>query len=138
MARTKQTARKSTGGKAPRKQLGTKMAHKSAVPTGGVKKPHRFRPGVVALREIRKYQKSTDLLIRKLPFQRLVREIAQEYKPDLRFQSSAISALQEAAEAYLVALFEDTNLAAIHAKRVTIQVKDMVLARRLRGDREKQ
>ena len=78
----------------------------------------RYRPGTVALREIRKYQKSTELLIRKLPFQRLVREIAQDFKTDLRFQSSAVLALQEAAEAYLVGLFEDTNLAAIHAKRV--------------------
>jgi histone H3 len=89
----------------------------------------------VALREIRRYQKSTDLLIRKLPFQRLVREIAQDYKHDLRFQSSAIQALQESAEAYLVSLFEDTNLCAIHAKRVTIQSKDIQLARRLRGER---
>ncbi|CAG7849987.1 Histone H3 [Serendipita indica DSM 11827] len=133
MARTKQTARKSTGGKAPRKQLATKQARKTAPKTvaSGVKKPHRFRPGTVALREIRRYQKSTELLIRKLPFQRLVREIAQ----DLRFQSSAVLALQEAAEAYLVSLFEDTNLAAIHAKRVTIQPKDLQLARRLRGER---
>ncbi|KAI7832191.1 histone H3 type 2 [Gamsiella multidivaricata] len=135
MARTKQTARKSTGGKAPRKQLATKAARKSAPATGGVKKPHRYRPGTVALREIRRYQKSTELLIRKLPFQRLVREIAQDFKTDLRFQSSAIGALQEASEAYLVSLFEDTNLAAIHAKRVTIQPKDIHLARRLRGER---
>jgi hypothetical protein len=77
MARTKQTARRSTGGKAPRKQLATKAARKTAPTTGGIKKPHRYRPGTVALREIRKYQKSTELLIRKLPFQRLVREIAQ-------------------------------------------------------------
>src|ERR1700688_621116 len=77
MARTKQTARKSTGGKAPRKQLATKSARQSAPGAGGVKKPHRYRPGTVALREIRKYQKSTELLVRKLPFQRLVREIAQ-------------------------------------------------------------
>ncbi|XP_062043101.1 uncharacterized protein LOC133756422 [Lepus europaeus] len=110
MARTKQTARKSTGGKAPRKQLATKAARKSAPATGGVKKPHRYRPGTVALREIRRYQKSTELLIRKLPFQRLVREIAQDFKTDLRFQSSAVMALQEACEAYLVGLFEDTNL----------------------------
>ncbi len=123
MARTKQTARKSTGGKAPRKQLATKAARKSAPATGGVKKPHRYRPGTVALREIRRYQKSTDLLIRKLPFQRLVREIAQDFKSDLRFQGSAVLALQEAAEAYLVGLFEDTNLCAIHAKRVTIMPK---------------
>uniref|UniRef100_A0A0W0FYB4 Core Histone H2A/H2B/H3 domain-containing protein n=3 Tax=Marasmiineae TaxID=2982316 RepID=A0A0W0FYB4_MONRR len=158
MARTKQTARKSTGGKAPRKQLATKAARKTAQASivyaeifspwamlrpdsllqnvaGGVKKPHRFRPGTVALREIRRYQKSTELLIRKLPFQRLVREIAQDFKTDLRFQSSAVMALQEAAEAYLVSLFEDTNLAAIHAKRVTIQPKDLALARRLRGER---
>ena len=80
MARTKQTARKSTGGKAPRKQLATKAARKSAPATGGVKKPHRYRPGTVALREIRRYQKSTELLIGKLPFQRLVREIAQDFK----------------------------------------------------------
>ena len=78
MACTKQTARKSTGGKAPRKALATKAARKSAPATGGVKKPHRYRPGTVALREIRRYQKSTELLLRKLPFQRLVREIAQD------------------------------------------------------------
>ncbi|XP_045862072.1 LOW QUALITY PROTEIN: histone H3-5-like [Meles meles] len=83
----------------------------------GVKKPHCYRPGTVALREIRRYQKSTELLIRKLPFQRLVREIAQDFKTDLRFQSSAVMALQEACEAYLGGLFEDTNLCAIHAKR---------------------
>ncbi|CBI16419.3 unnamed protein product, partial [Vitis vinifera] len=103
MARTKQTARKSTGGKAPRKQLATKAARKSAPATGGVKKPHR--------------------------------EIAQDFKTDLRFQSSAVAALQEAAEAYLVGLFEDTNLCAIHAKRVTIMPKDIQLARRIRGER---
>ena len=135
MARTKQTARKSTGGKAPRKQLATKAARKSAPATGGVKKPHRYRPGTVALREIRRYQKSTELLLRKLPFQRLVREIAQDFKTDLRFQSSAVMALQEASEAYLVGLFEDTNLCAIHAKRVTIMPKDIQLARRIRGER---
>ena len=131
-ARTKQTARKSTGGKAPRKQLATKAARYTI---GGVKKPHRYRPGTVALREIRRYQKSTDLLIRKLPFQRLVREIAQDFKTDLRFQSSALLALQESSEAYLVGLFEDTNLCAIHAKRVTIMPKDIQLARRIRGER---
>ena len=134
MARTKQTARKSTGGKLPRKQLATKAARKSRG-WGGIKKIHRYRPGTVALREIRRYQKSTDLLIRKLPFQRLVREIAQDFKTDLRFQSSAVMALQEASEAYLVGLFEDTNLCAIHAKRVTIMPKDVHLARRIRGER---
>ena len=98
MARTKQTARKSTGGKAPRKQLATKAARKSAPTAGGVKKPHRYRPGTVALREIRKYQKSTELLVRKLPFQRLVREITQTYNSapaqgELRWQQSAVTAL---------------------------------------------
>ena len=82
----------------------------------------------MALREIRRYQKSAELLIRKLPFQRLFREIAQEIKTDLRFQSTALEALQEAVEAYLVTLFEDTNLCALHAKRVTIQSKDIQLA----------
>ncbi len=101
-----------------------------------MKKPHRFRPGTVALREIRRYQKTTDLLIPKLPFQRLVREIANDLnlQPDVRFQSTSIMALQEASEAYLVSLFEDTNLVAIHAKRVTIMPKDIQLARRIRGD----
>ena len=138
MARTKQTARKQTtpAGKAPRKQVvGSKEDRKSAPAVGGVKKPHRYRPGTVALREIRKYQKSTELLIRKLPFQRLVREIATVFKSDLRFQSSAVLALQEASESYLVGLFEDTNLCAIHAKRVTIMPKDMQLARRIRGEK---
>ena len=97
-------------------------------------KKRRYRPGTLAQKEIRRYQKSTDLLIRKLPFQRLCREIAQSYKQDIRFQSGALHALQEMAEAYLVGLFEDTNLAAIHAKRVTIMPKDMLLARRLRRD----
>jgi len=135
MARTKQTARKSTGGKAPRKQLAAKAARKTAPSQGGLKKPHRYKPGTVALREIRKYQKSTELLIRKLPFQRLVREIAQDYKSDLRFQSNAVLALQEASEAYLVSLFEDTNLCAVHAKRVTIMPRDLSLARRIRGEK---
>jgi len=137
MARTKQTARKSTGGKAPRKRLATKAARKSAPAPGGIKKPHRYRPGTVALREIRKYQKSTEFLIRKAPFQRLVREITQGHKGDLRFQSSALGASQEASEAYLVGLFEDTNLCAIHAKRVTIMPKDIQLTRRIRRERER-
>ena len=133
MARTKQTAKKSTGGKEPRRQLYTKAARKKY--PGGVKTPYRFRPGTVALREIRKYQKSYDLLIRKLPFQRLVREISNDFKTDLRFQGSATLALQEASESYLVGLFEDSNLLAIHGKRVTIQAKDIQLVRRIRGER---
>ena len=134
MARTKQTARKSTAGKAPRKQLMQKSARKNGSATGGLKKVHRYRPGTVALREIRRYQKSTDLLLRKLPFQRLVREIASEYQTDLRFQASAIEALQEATEAYMVSMFEYANLCAIHAKRVTVMNKDLSLAKRLRGN----
>jgi histone H3 len=140
MARTKQTARKvtrvTTGGKKPRKTY--PIAGKGPKPESGDeknKRKRRFRPGTVALREIRHYQKGTQLLLRKLPFQRLVREIAQEQPrgEQLRFQSSALAALQEAAEAYLVGLFEDTNLCAIHGKRVTIMQKDMHLARRIRG-----
>ena len=140
MARTKQTARRSTGGKAPRKQpIAVKSTGKSG-PLAG-KKPHRFRPGTVALREIRKYQKGTNLLLRKLPFQRLVREVSDDFRGGLlpdeswRFQSEAILALQEAAEAYLIGVLEDANLCAIHAKRVTILPKDMTLARKLRGER---
>ena len=99
------------------------------------KKPHCYRPGTVALREIRKYQKSTELLIKKRPFQRLVREIAQDFKSDLRFQGSAILACQEAAEAYIVGLLEDANLCSLHSKRVTIKPKDIQVARRIRGER---
>ena len=102
----------------------------------GTKKPHRYQPGMVALHEIRRYQKSTELLIRKLPFQRLVREIAQDLgKKDIHFQSWAIIVLQEASEAYLVGLLEDSNLCTIHAKRVTIMPKDIQLARCIRGER---
>jgi len=133
MARTKSTARKAIGGKAPRKIL--VPGRKKAVRSIGAKKPHRYRPGTVALREIRKYQKTGDLLLRKLLFQRLVREIGQDMKNDLRFQGSGLLALQEASESYLVSLFEDTNLCAIHAKRVTIMPKDIQLARRVRGER---
>ena len=96
---------------------------------GRLVKPHRYRAGTVALQDIRHFQKTTALLIRRLPFQRLVREIAQDYKTDLRFQSAAILCLQEAMEAYLVRLFDDANLCAIHAKRVTIMPKDIQLAR---------
>ena len=131
-ARTKQTARKSSGGtaqKAPRKQASCK----TVPPT--VKKNLRYKPGTVAFREIRKYKKSVALLIPTLPFQRLVREIAQDFKSDLRFQGSVILALQESSEAYIVGLMEDTNLCGLHAKRVTIMPKNVQLARRIRGER---
>lgn len=133
MARTKNTSRKSWA--APVFREGDLVKKIARNPSGGVKRKQRYKPGTVALREIRRYQKSTDLLLRKLPFQRLVREIAQEFRSDLRFQSSAVSALQEASESYLVSLFDDTNLCAMHARRVTILPKDMQLARRIRGER---
>ena len=133
--------KKGTGNKAAWKEVdntvkaGKRAPRKSAPATGGVTKPHRFRPGTVALWEIRRYQKSTELLCRKLPVSRLIREITQDYKTDLRFQASAIAALHEAMEDYQVKLFEDTNLCAIHARRVTIMPKDMQLAQRIRGER---
>nr|XP_050028518.1 histone H3-like [Dermacentor andersoni] len=135
MARTKQTARKRSGGKAPRKQLATNAGRKSAPASGVVKKSHRYRPVTLALREIRRYRKSNELLINKLPFQRLVRKIAQDFKSDLRFQSSTVMALQEASEAYLVSFFEDTNIRAIHCKGVTIMPKDIQLTWRICGER---
>ncbi|KAK5623341.1 hypothetical protein CRENBAI_015620 [Crenichthys baileyi] len=113
--------------------LPAKQIQKSSHRVGGFTWP--WQPSRSSWAEIRRYQKFMDLLIRKLPFQRLVREIAQDFKTDLRFQSSAVMALQEASEAYLVGLFEDTNLCAIHAKRVTIMPKDIQLARRIRGER---
>ncbi|KAK8864187.1 hypothetical protein IAR55_001433 [Kwoniella newhampshirensis] len=135
--RMKNTARKSTGGKAPRRSGPYNPVPPRANPANPPPKKRRFRPGTVALKEIRQYQKSTDLLIAKLPFSRVVREVALSLTSveagELRWQSSAIMALQEAAEAFLVHLFEDANLCAIHAKRVTIMQKDIQLARRIRG-----
>ncbi|GAA6055872.1 hypothetical protein JCM3770_001534 [Rhodotorula araucariae] len=107
---------------------------KAPIKTANSGKKHRWHPGTVALREIRRYQKSTELLLRRLPFQRLVREIAEEHSAGLRWQASALLALQEATEDYITDLFADSNLCAIHAKRVTVQPKDMLLARRLRGE----
>ena len=132
MARTKETARKSLGSKKTAKRA--KKASTGAAKTG-VKRAHRFRPGTVALREIRRYQKGTELLLRKAPFQRLVREVASSLKEGLRFQSSAVAAIQEATESYVVSLLADTNLCAIHTRRVTIMPRDVHLARRLRGER---
>jgi histone H3 len=145
MTRLKHAAVKNTNsGAAPRRAFASKKNTKNLAPQAAedimaglqkIKAAHRYRPGTVALRQIRKYQKSTNLLLRKLPFQRLVRELAFKFRSELRFQSQAILALQEASEAYLVGLFEDTNLTAIHAKRVTIFPKDLQLARRIRGER---
>ncbi|KAI6130442.1 histone-fold-containing protein [Pisolithus croceorrhizus] len=145
--KSKHTARKSTGGHPPKEPAVSSTrkrdAHQShADDEDGQRKKRRYRPGTVALREIRKYQRSTDLLLRRLPFARVVREIALDMMTDtnyhmgdtgLRWQSSAILALQEATEAFLVHLFEDANLCAIHAKRVTIMQRDIQLARRIRG-----
>ena len=154
--------RPTVGGKAPRPTVGGKTPRKQVVPPKKKSRPgsgslnyiptcrdfreaqeagdtvttaNRYRPGCLALQEIRHYQKRTNLLIRKLPFQQLIRELTQKFKVDVRFRSSALMALQEAAEAYLIRIFEDTNLCAIHAKRVTIMPKDIQLARRIRGER---
>ena len=144
MARIKHTPRKTfrgTGSISSRNKSLNNNNHKkasriSAPATGGVKKPHRFRPGTVALRDIRRYQKSTKLLIPKLPFQRLVREITQDFCKNLNFQRAALLVLQEASEAFLAGLFQDAYLCTIHSKRVTLMPKDIQLARRIRGDNE--
>jgi histone H3 len=127
MARTKQVPRHNRAGKGTKITKGSKRAPAS----GSMKRPHRFRPGTVALREIRRYQKSTDVLIRKLPFARLVREIADSFKSDMRWQKNAMAALQEASEKFLIDLFETSNKLAIHSHRVTIMPKDLHLARHL-------
>merc|ERR1711973_797692 len=132
MARTKQTARKSTGTKAPRKQLKTKTARKSAPHATGVKKPHRYKPGTVAMREIRRYQKSCELLLRKLPFQRLVRECAHGFRIELRFEKRAMEALQHACEIHVSTILELSLLFTIHAKRVTIHARDIELAMKVK------
>ncbi len=128
MARTKQTAGKSTWGAIPRFHLATKSARVAAQKAIAVRKPHRWRPGTVALREIQKFQKNTHLLIRKAPFQRLVRKIALKFgKGDLQMQSTAVLALQEALEYFMADVFSNTNLCVMHGKCVTIMKKDMVL-----------
>ena len=132
------------GRKQPRKHIAHKVLRKGIIPTGGIKKPHRYQPGMVALREIRQYQRSTENLIKRTPFQKLIREISQEYHicPDgpgtLRYRSflqpTAIATLQEAAENFIIGLFEDINLLAIHARCVTIMPRDIWLALHIRGD----
>ena len=138
MARTKHTARKALDGAAmtmvkASKNIAVKAPRKP--PPCQMQKKRRFRPGTVALREIQQYQKSTDLLIRRTPFQRVMYEIVRSFRNDLRIQAVAIKGLQEAAEAYLVGLFEDSNLCAIHAKLVTIMPRDVQLARRICRER---
>jgi histone H3 len=134
MACTKQTARKPTGGAIPRYHLATKSARATAQKAIAVRQPHHWHPGMVALREIQNFQKNTDLLIRKAPFQHLVCEIALKFgKSDLRMQSTAVLALQEAVEYFMVDVFSNTNLCTMHSKRVTIMKKDMVLACCIQG-----
>ena len=144
-------ARKSTSMEHQQRQIARKELRKKLETKRGLRsekipshekvkpRPHRWRKGTVALREIRKYQKRTELLIPRLPFSRLVREIAitctGKNIQDLRFQGAALTALQEAAEAYLCRLFEDSNLCAIHGRRVTIMPKDIGLCLRIRGER---
>lgn len=123
MVRVVQTPRKSNVASIPIKRLDSKQPT-----TGGVMKAHRYRPGTLGLREIRRYQKSAELLIPKSPFQRLVKEILLQFKSDARFQSAAVAALQEASEAYLIDLFNAMNRCAVHAKRVTVMPQDMHLA----------
>ena len=131
------------GGKQPRKHLSQKLLRWDTPATGGYRKPHQYQPGILALREIRRYQQSTECLIKRTPFQKIIREISQEYQvcPDgpgtpvqVHFQSTAIAALQEAAENFIVGLFEDVSLLAVHAKGVTVMPKDIRLALRIRGD----
>ena len=147
MARTKRTARKHASG-AP--SLSKNEARRLAVARaearhrGGKElrtdalKPKRYRPGTMALREIRRHQQSTELLIRRAPFDHLVRDLVQDLwhgGHELRVSPAAVTALQEAAEAYLVLLFKDTNLCAIHAKHVAIMLKDIQLVQRICGER---
>ena len=122
---------------------GSKGGSKRLIPGPSAVKPRnskmrrrfRSRPGVVALREIRRLQRTTDLLIPRLPFQRLVKEICHNINNELRFSSQGLQALQESSESFLSGLFEDSYMCTLHAKRVTLMPKDMQLARRIRGER---
>jgi histone H3 len=134
MTRVNHTAWKSTRGKPPRFHLATKAAQQSAQQRIAMRKPYHFHPGTVALMEICKFQKTTNLLIRKAPFQHLVRKLAQKGgKSNLQMQSTAVLTLQEAAEYFMIDVFSDTNMCAMHGKCVTVKVKDMVLACCIQG-----
>ena len=137
MPKSKVAAKAKAASKMPGKVKGSKAIKKAAPAEGGMKdrKKLRYKTGTVTLREVKRYQKTTDMLLPRASFQRLVRSITMDMDHSLRFQSQALHALQEASEAYIVGLFEDTNLCAIHAKRMTVMKKDMDLARRIRGDR---
>ena len=129
----KQTAVKAK--KSAKRSLGKKAAKKAASGSSGMKKSFRWRPGTVALREVKKYQKSTEMLVAKAPFSRLVREVAETHKAGLRFAASAVAAIQEATESFVISLLSDANLTALHANRVTAMPRDLQLVRRLRGER---
>ncbi|KAI2507554.1 histone H3 [Fragilaria crotonensis] len=141
MARYKQSKpggprRQSRGSTGSGRPASLEEAARRGLPKPSIRRKRKMRPGERALREIRQYQGSTELLIRRLPFARLVREIQMSMsRVAFRWQGTAILALQEASEAHLVGLFEDANLCALHGKRVTIMPKDMQLARRIRGVR---
>lgn len=125
MARTKQT----TNSDAPKKQRALKAPAPDAT---AAKRAFRFRPGTVSLREIRRYQKSTANLLQKLPFQRVVREVSTDHVPDMRFQASALAAIQDATESLLVSILHDANAVAIHSKRKTVEAHDVKLVCDLR------
>ena len=134
MARTKQTVKRNIRKKInvpPKSASNSQPEVDKTVP----KKKRRFKPGTKALMEIRKYQKGTDVVIPKRAFQRLVREIAKDFKTDLCFTAPSLNALQEATEYYLIGLLDDSNICAIHSKRVTVSPKDVQLALRIRGER---
>ena len=138
MPKTKVAAKAKVAAKKAPKASASKAIKKSAPADGGMKgekRKMRYKAGTVALREVKKYQKKTEMLLPRASFQRVVKTIVKDMDHELRFQSQALHALQEATEAYLVGVFEDTNLCAIHAKRQTVMKKDMELARRIRGDR---
>jgi len=135
MARTKALATKTGKAAKPEKQPMKKVAKVSKEAVEGEMNKKRLRPGQKALREIRKYQKGTSLVIRRAPFQRLVREIAKDVMPDCKFSPNTLMALQECTEMYICGLFEDSQLCCVHAKRVTLFKKDMELAKRIRGDK---
>ena len=134
------TKKMTKGGKQTCKHMLHKMLKWNSA-TGGIKKPHRYCPGLLALRGICRYQQSTKSLIRRTPFNKLIKEISQEYRiclegpgtpsVQVRFQSTALAALQEAIENFVGGLFEDVNVLAVHAKRVTVMPCDIRLALRI-------
>ena len=133
MARTKlQAAKKNLKGVQKPSKVASQKAKKAT--EDGETQKRRTRPGAKALREIRKYQRSTDSIVPRAPLQRIIKEITGKYMPDARYSMGAIEAVHQCIEAYMVGLFEDTGLCAVHARRKTIMTRDMRLARRIRGE----